>query len=96
MEDEYKLVCENFQHIKFYDFSTNYFVKNRPRIAISINGSINKRPDREYYVVFESPIDYMVQVYEINVETKRRCEQGMLFYIQFKDGEPHNIDTGTS
>jgi hypothetical protein len=86
--DEYKLVCETFSHIKFYDFSTNYFV-SRPRIAISINGSINQKPDREYYVVFESSTDYMIQVYKINPETKRR--EGMLFtvFVKLKDGEYH-------
>lgn len=78
-------VCQLFQHIKFYDFSTSYVYENRPRIAISINGAINQKPDHEYYVVFETSKDYMVQVYKIDMDTKRRIEP-MLFYVLFKDG----------
>jgi hypothetical protein len=78
-QDEYEKVCEAFKNIKFFNFSTEYFINQRPRIAISINGNILQQPNREYYVVFSSPTEYMVQAYKLDSNLKR--EGSMLFGV---------------
>ncbi len=81
-QNEYHMICETFKNIKFFNFSTQYFMQNidkRPKIAISINGNIIQQPNREYYVVFDTPTTYMIQVYKLNTNLKR--EGSMLFGV---------------
>ena len=81
-QDEYNMVSQTFKNIQFFNFSSEYFVKThdqRPKIAISINGNIIQQPNREYYVVFDTPTTYMIQVYNIDSNLKR--EGSMLFGV---------------
>ena len=81
-KDEYEMICQTFKNIKFFNFSTEYFIKTqdqRPRIAISINGNIIQQSNREYYVVFSSPTNYMIQVYKLDSNLKR--DGSMLFGV---------------
>lgn len=76
---EYLSVCYIFDHLKFINHSLG-FENLRPRVTISINGRLYNRPDREYYVVFETSERYVVHVYQLGADMKRKH---MLFAVGF-------------
>lgn len=68
-----------FTNIFIDNNQKNYFVNNgKPKLLLSLNGKIYNRPDREYYIVIESPEIYNIQVYKLNSNNKREI---MLFGI---------------
>lgn len=78
--DEYIHITHLFSNMSFRNHSAHDVTKI-PRFSLSINGVINNRPDREYYVVFgESYSIYTVQVYQLN-ENKKRTNMIFGFWV---------------
>jgi hypothetical protein len=80
---EYLSVCQLFDHLRFYNHSMS-FDTIKPCVSISIDGRLYHRPDREYYVVFETSTKYIVHVYEIGPNMKRNK---MMFVVCFDTKE---------
>jgi hypothetical protein len=94
--DEYVMLYYMFQDIHFYNHCSSYFMtSDRPKISISFRGHMINKPNIEYYVVFETPTYYTVQVFSINSQNRRDT---MLFGVWIdaekkKISDPYIIST---
>lgn len=82
IRDEYIETYNIFKNIDIFNNNIHsYLPINKAKVTFSINGLIFNKPNREYFVVMNDNNNYNIQVYELNMNKKRKTSILGIFII---------------